>query len=358
MYKRLYGLLFIVFCMVLTSACQDKVELEERGFIGAFSIDLEDRQYVLGTELITLPDSESKKNKNGKREIKKVNSSNFSTAVDKLNETTPKELNFALSKACIIGEDTLKDAEMLYWLANSLEHNIEISGKLIIMAAKGKASDVLEKQSSDDNSLGNYISNHYKHSRNHGGSAYQLELEELVNALREGRGVAIPLLSFDEANKTFEFKGAAMVKENLIEFVSENELDGMIWAKEMALGRLMSEKTDEGFFVYKVDDQDIKYIFDENNDKLTCSIIVRTSGTLEDHPNKISLQDKISDIENKFGQQIEKEIEKTYDRLNKYNIDGYSLTERLYKYRPDLYKKYGGINECDINVDVSVKINY
>jgi len=339
----------------MLTGCYDKIELEERGFVGAFSIDAEDGGVALCVELLAIGEDDGD---NEKKDVRSITRQNLSSAMYELNEVNPRALSFALSKACLLGEELLQDASKLREVIGALDQNNEISGKLLIAAVHGEAADALSEVLKDESSFGAYISNHYKHARKQAGSALQLELEMLAVALHEDEGVLIPLISYDENNKSLIFSGAALVKGELAGFASNEELEGLAWAKGLGRGRLLSVKLDDAHTTLRITDQNTRYRIREDSQGIVCSISVRTKGHLEEYPQDLYENDEQSAyLERIFAEAIVNEIKSTYALLASYDIDGYGLSERLKKHDTELYERYGGQESYKLEITAYVKIN-
>jgi len=346
-------LLFTI--ILLLTGCYDKTELEKRGFIGAFSVDLTDGEIQLGAELLSLPEEKQDKNEspdeNG-RDIKRVTRANLSEAIRGINEESSKALSFWLSKTCLLGEELLMDENRLREAINSLEKNNEISVKLIILAVRGEGADTLKKEVKGENALGYYIANYYKHAKNKATSALLIELETLAGALREGSGVLIPVYSCNEENVP-EFSGAAMVKGELLGYASDDELKGIAWAKGLGRGRALTAKTDDNSATFMITGQSVRYGFHEEDGGVVCTMRVKAEGELMDFTPDM----QISKLEGLFADAIIDEIKDTHAFLSGYGIDGYRLKERLYKRFPSLLEKYGDFERYSINAEVFITIN-
>lgn len=345
-------LLIFALTALLLTGCYDKVELEERAFAGALSVDYSDEGIVLGIEPLSLSEENDSGDDDEGRNIGQKTKESLAVAMIAMNDASPKTLSYGLSKAVIFGEELLEDDEQLKAAAAALVKNGEICGKLLVMATRGEASELLKNEPENEKSLGFYIQKHYKNAARQASSTLMLELETFAEALRRGDGVLIPLISFDDESKRFEFSGAAVVKEGLMGFVEEDEINGLCWVKGLGAGRILHLDEDDERATLRVSRQRARISFYED-EGLVCRLRVNVQGVLEENTNFDA-----KSAEKAFAKKISDEIRETQKSLAKLGIDGYGLADKLQKRAPRLHEMHGGLpDRMVMDVEVRVRIS-
>jgi len=277
----------------------------------------------------------------------------MSGALTEIARQDSRTLSFGLSKACLLGESLLNDPGRLRDAVSVMEKNTELSGKLLVAAVRGKAGEILGKKHKDETSAGCFIADWYKREMGKDGSTLMLKLEDLAIALREGKGVLIPVISYDKEDKTFILDGAAVVKGRAPEYAAKAETNGLAWVKGLGRGRLLDLTGKEAGAALKVSGQTVRVSFTEE-DELVCGITVKVRGSAEEYPGGTDQ----TELEGMFATFIEDEIAATHEFLKKHGVDGYGLEERLSKRKPGTYRANNGMpQKYRLNVSAEVRID-
>ncbi|MCL2406983.1 MAG: Ger(x)C family spore germination C-terminal domain-containing protein [Defluviitaleaceae bacterium] len=358
--RLLIRLFIILSVIILFTSCRDKTELEERGFVGAFALDIcgESGGLQIAAEIMTLTKRENDDDdEDGENHLLTARGKNFADCLYELQKQSPKELSYALSKVAIISKDILEDEVRLLEVANALAQNKEICGKLLILAAEESAADVLKNCPPDWKTASGFISNYYKHSNRKATAATRLELEAFATSVREGEGFLLPVINVDDKAKSYGFNKTMLVLENRETVICEDEMSGLAFARGVGRGRLLTASHGTDTAAMRVSAQNTRYAFSEEGNRIMCAMTVNVSGHLEEYTGNITVTAQNTEIlERIFAKQIMDDIKDTYLFLKHHEIDGFGVSDRIKKYRPKLYELYGETKDYLLEVKVNVII--
>ena len=354
--KNLLRVLLLLFCLIILVGCWDGSELSEIGFVTAMSIDIDednDNIYAVALEIPKITHD----NQDPQRAVKSGAHRSLNAAVYNIGASTERKIFLGHMKALICGEELLEDAGMFRHAIDTLTKDSNVSRTLLVLAAEGRGSDVMESNTVDENLLGAYIANFF-HKKNTQ-TANRKALDCLPRHFSEGTIAIIPRLKADGDGITFS--GAAIVYEyELKGWLDENELLGLSWLNSKDAHLSLDVDGDDYSFGIDISKYKSRITFFERGDELYATIIIELEGDLEESPDTENIP--VTTFEQKAEEHIQSDLQKAFDALYvRMGVDGFSLRREFEKNYPKLYEHHlsAGSSAMDIPIlfDINVKIN-
>lgn len=298
----------------------------------------------------------------GEKIIKSVSASTTGRAMEMVNAYSSKEAYYGHTKIIIMGEALLKDKDLFSEAMDSLEQNREISQKVIILSSRGKGSEILTAEVTEETMAGFFMSDFYK--KNNESIAYRQSLSSLVMDMENNNAFIIP--EIEVTSDSLKTGGAAVMKDKeLIAWLSDKELEAYLFVKAMGAGAVI-ETEYEGIFVPIETEKTKSKISFKDEGNLICTVDISVNANTGEYKFiGIDMKDNEvrEEIERKTEEKIKKDIEDFIIKLNKeYKADVLEFTDKLKKKDYDLYLKYSDDwektiehMEAHINVDLNLK---
>jgi len=196
--KKNISITFKIFCSVvaisiLLTLNWDKVELEGRSMVITLGIDKHNDNYIVYS---CIPSAKSMtENENDEPDILQDNAESVEEALKKIENKTSDSIYYAHTKAIILGEDVLKQQDLLYDILDMLEKEYYINIKTIVMASKQNVEDILKAKPSGQSNLGLFLTSYYKiQEKEKGAHVNKIDLEGVSRGLLLKQKIAIPLI--------------------------------------------------------------------------------------------------------------------------------------------------------------------
>ncbi|MDK2805992.1 MAG: spore germination protein [Thermoanaerobacterium sp.] len=162
---KVYVLLLLI--LSLLTGCWDKVEIEDRAFVMAIGIDTskQAKNYIVTFQFPNVKQVSSGAGGSGgggggggqpNFSISEVGDTVFS-ASRHISTRLDKRLFLGHTKAVILGKDVVSDRNKFLEVLDTLDRSYELSRKLRLLVADGKAQDILLKNYKFDPDIGVYI---------------------------------------------------------------------------------------------------------------------------------------------------------------------------------------------------------
>lgn len=367
---KIFKLGFMLLLSILLSGCFDKVELEERGLVLAIGIDKynikndtnlektgEEKRYTVS---IAMPDisennkeSETKKqanpmekegeNKKNNEAIKKAEGQSVSSTIDLIDNYTSKKLYYGHTKAVILGKEVLQDEIFLKETIDFLERNREISRKIIILASKERADNILQTIPKDEKMIGIYINNFYKNNKKNESFTFRVDLENIIQALLSTNGDAIiPVVQTIDGD--IRFGGLAVLKNyKLISFLDDKTTKGLLWILDKNSLEDISIPFEDGYLPLSIFSKSSKMKFTENGGKIICNLEVNVKGNISEYifTENIMLDTEKYKVSQKgYESHINNEISNSLKHIKSLGADIVGFKERIKKNNYKLFEKY------------------
>lgn len=361
-------ILLILICL-LSTGCWDKIEINNRGFVLIMGVDKFDaangesvsdkNKFTVSMSFADLGSGENNQS-NVTMQSKKYSGETLLEAMETANNFSSKNTYFGQTKALLISEDILKDEELLAEVLGTLEKNPEINLKLIVLATKGTAFDVVEAICLKDQNNGLYIWDFYKNNKKYFSTTTELDFENLLIDLRKNGSALIPSIYLDEDEITIS--GSAMIKDNVLkDFLDVADERNLLFLNGNKIGGSLSTNYKDSSVTLLITSNSSNMKFKEINDKLICTAEIVINGSIDGYlTNKESLfaDDALKTIETNFAYNIKKDVMKSLDALqNEYDCDALNLSYELYKKNPHLYGKYKDEAFSKMEFEIDAKVN-
>jgi len=349
------------------SGCWDRVELEDRAFVVAIGVDKaeDDERYTVTLSLPAALDG-GDENDDEPQHIKKASGQTVTEAIKKIDAETNTQLYFGQTKLLTLGSALLEDADLVRGVIDIFDRHPELARQMHILAACGKAAEIITAQPPGDALPGQYVAAIYKDKRKIGGASFSMDLERLVTEMKYADGVLIPMMESEDDN--LSLSGAVVVRHGRkIGKLTEDELQGYLWCfDDGGLGAVVTAKIEGQPVPFKVERHNARVRFKEKGDSLEAHINVELSGRIEELAIGSNLLERPS-----FRQYAQYQLEEaikdeilaaTKKMQEEFNLDGYNWLEVMRKKQYSLYQRHNArwretFTEINIvpNVDVTIK---
>lgn len=373
--------ILLAVCCILLTGCWDKMEIDDRNYVISMGIDKYEEQdksqkidsksndenkYTISLGMAELEKSSGgQNNENEEKGVKLLSGSTLAGTMKLSDLFSSRQTYFGQTKVIVFGERLLEDSKLFREALDVLERNQDINMKIIVLAAKGKASDVINSVSGANDPTGLFIWDFYKNNSKEVAATTKLDFETLLISLRRNSNAMIPLA--DTKDKTLLLGGSALIKNyQLCGYLDENEERGSLWIEGDAEGAVLEaiyENINIPMRVIK-NSSDISFI--ERNQNIICNIDISVKGNVEGFiVDDVGIfNDKtIEEIEDVFEEMVKKEVINVIEQLQKrYDVDSLDFVGELNKRSYDIYKNHIGNPEAifrgmDFNVSVNVDIS-
>lgn len=201
--KRICALL--VAAMFLFTGCWDKVEIEDRDYAITLGLDKGPDGYgytltlcmgALGGEETDLAEG--------------LYGLTLSEAMEAMNQRSSNAAYYGMVKAVVLGEKLMEDGELLLSALTELEGDREVNDRLLLIAAKGDAAEIVTAIPDTGTPYGLYLSEYYKNHKD----TRSVNLEDALLYLGEGMDVSLPVVQLGESGLFFD--GEALLTEGTL----------------------------------------------------------------------------------------------------------------------------------------------
>lgn len=372
--KSVKFLFLFSLCVVLLTGCWDKVEIDDRNYVITMGIDKYEKnpdaveeegenRFTISVGMAELEKTgggvADKEEKDDKKGVKLVSGNTLASAMKLSDLYSSRQTYYGQMKAVIFGEEILKDRKLFMEALDTLERDQEINMKIIILAAKGKASDCVSAVSGDNQSTGLFLWEFYKNNSKEVAVTKKLDFETLLVSLRSNGDAVMPLVGTKE--KKIDLGGSALLKDyTLIGYLDEHQERGVLFMEGDGEGAVLNQKYEDVPVPLRIVKNTSKVTFEGLNENIICNVDIYVTGNVEGYTvenGTIFKNDKIKEIEAVFESAIQKEAEESIWMLQKvYKVDAMDFSGELRKKGYSIYKKHSGGNEA-IFRNMKVKIN-
>ncbi|MGO1372517.1 MAG: Ger(x)C family spore germination protein [Senegalia sp. (in: firmicutes)] len=366
-------LLLILIITILSTACFDKHEIEDRAYILSMGIDdVEDGE--IRFEITYEYPNLSAVGKNGQGEPR-FTSSKKGRTVTQINRdlatTTEKDIFFNHLKVIVIGEELAKNETKMAQIMEFFSRTPDIGRKVIILIAQGKASDILNTELKDASTLGLYI-NKFRDRESVGGKYYINTLNDLLSNTARSDIALVGRISKD--GEELKISGSSIIKnKKLITFLTEkstNTASTLILTNKIYNDQITIIKDDGSYLVnYIAESYDVKKKLKIKNGNINITYNVEVEGHVNEYVDKDIKTDsdllddkKIKKAEDEINKKIKGNLNKTIDELqNEIGVDILQVEKYIREKEPRLWEKVkddwdNEFQKIDFTVKVDSKI--
>ena len=372
-------IIFIV-CIFLTG-CWDKVELEDRGLVlslglDKYNSDKNDNQLIYKVSM-DIPNisstsgsnesliSETGKEAEQKKDIKAAAGETIYSAIKLVDSYTSQRLYYGHTKAVVLGQKIIENETYLKETIDALERNQEISRKLIVLATKGDAYDILSSIP-EERGLGIFINDFYKNNMYNTSFTFRQDLESIIQGLLLTGNTIIP--EIESKNGDIQISGFAVIKDyKLVSWIDKDMSKNFLWFnKTKNIGGEVSVLFEEGYVPLKIATNNIKMYIKEGEGGIIANIDIDINGNIGEYTLSRSIMldtDKHKILQQEYSEKIKKDVLDFLDIMqNNLNTDIIGLEELCMKSYSQIYKKFKfnetnilNYTKFDVNVNVNIK---
>ncbi|HHV27108.1 MAG TPA: Ger(x)C family spore germination protein [Tissierellia bacterium] len=362
-------IIIIALVAIFLTGCWDVIEINERIFVTAVGIDLNEDPNIENEYLVTYvyPNIASIKKGESQKEAKFMKSTVAKTPFDGSRQLTTrldKPLFFRHMKVIVIGEELLKKPDKIKEFFDGLGRDPRINRKVQIVVAQGKAKDVLSTKTEQELVVGGYLNSMLRNKK----VASRFSAQTFSDIM-EDLQVSDVSMAPRAVPKKDEFKlfGSAIIKDyKLIGWLGEYENSLVAMVKGNFISDIIDIYYKDTVVSYVISNAICKKDVRLDNEDINVDINIFTEGYLQEYKYEGETnafdQEFLKTVEKRVKYKIEKDLEKIIgDIQNKYNADILCIGEHISKFEPDLWKE---IEEdwdeifptLNINVHADVKI--
>lgn len=318
--------------LFLLTGCWDKIELEDRGFAVSLGIDKKDDGYSV---TVAIPNTAALAEKGGEdkaRAIKSADGGTIAEALRKVDIATRQSMYYGQLKMTVLGEDIMKDEKLFREAIDAMERNRDINRKMIVLAAKGKASKILEADIPGEPMVGMYVYNYYRTNANQTGVTFRQDLKNTITELRSAGSTIIPVINTDK--KEIALSGSAVINDfKLAGYLDDKETRGYMWLNG-GCNAVINIDYKNILIPIQINHSRSRIAFYEDDGGIVCDASVHTKGTVAEYNltgqsfTDQKLQEMSAILETKLEEEILVSIKKLQEELS---ADGYNLLDILRK---------------------------
>ncbi|MSS43931.1 Ger(x)C family spore germination protein [Anaerosalibacter bizertensis] len=364
-----YLIIIIALMAIFLTGCWDVIEINERIFVTAVGIDLNEDPNIENEYLVTYvyPNIASIKDGGSQKENKFVKSTVVETPFEGSRELTTrldKPLFFRHMKVIVIGEELLKKPDKIKEFFDGLGRDPRINRKVQIIVAQGKAKDVLSTKTEQELVVGGYLNGMLKNKQ----LAARFSNRTFSDVMKDLQVSNVSMIPRAVPKKDeFKLSGSAIIKDyRLIGWLGETENSLVALVKGDVISEIVNVPYKDTIVSYIISNAICKKDVHADNENINVDINIFTEGYLQEYKYEGETnafdQEFLKTVEKRVKYKIEKDLEKIIgDIQNKYNADILCIGEHISKFEPDLWKE---IEEdwdeifptLNINVHADVKI--
>jgi len=344
--KQAAMLAIVALSLTALSGCWDKIEIENRAFVVAIGVDKADEPDARFTVTLSLPAIEVQDDdaEGAPPHIKTASAKTVTEAIKIINAETDTQLYFGQTKMLVLGEDLLSETDLVKSTVDAFNRKPELDRAMHVLAAHGRAADILTSEPPGGSLPGTYISAIYRDKHKIGGTSFNMNMEHLVMQMKYSGTVLIPALAASE--EKLSLSGAAlMVNAGVIGMLDADELKGYLWGVDKGgLGAIISPDMDGEPIPFKVETHRAKLRFAQRGENLEAHLDIELTGRVEECPYgnaRLEREGYRQRIEEIVAKKVKDEILDTSNKVQReFGVDGFHWLETMRKKQYALYLEY------------------
>ncbi|SKA76252.1 germination protein, Ger(x)C family [Caloramator quimbayensis] len=382
--------LFIIIVLTLTTGCYDRVEIEQRAIIGAFSIELVDEVQESFEKADDAKqassDSSFNENKNGPLKIifgvinpsklqsgdkafktVEVRGANIPDAVEKLGEKISRQPYFAQMRMLYISDKVLKNKKVFKEVLDRLDRSTKINETANIVVIKGETDNLAKVEPELENTIAAHIFGISENSKITA-NVSALPIYKFLSVIRNSDGCCfIPVVEIKNIKGKFEpsIDKVVLIKDyQFLRYLDTKYIKTFrILNNDFRSGRMLInyENISIPYYVYSTNK---RIWLEEEEGKLKYKVKIEFEGDVEELEFGKDLFD--TQTIDKINKAAEETIKEEFIETTKYFQDtiGYDylgFKDFTHKYYNKIYQKYKDnwdevFKNAQIEYDVKVYI--
>ncbi len=384
--KTPYKLIIILCMSILLTGCWDLIEIDQYFFISAMGIDIYKaeehatdgaEQEAVGNELAqqdrfivtySAPDLRAiGKNATSQepRIVMASISNNPYETTKELATRTNRNFTFRHTKVILIGEEVARNQEYMKEIFDNLGRHEQLSRKINVLVVKGMAKEVMEIEDPFEPVTG-YLINQII-DKKQGTSRYNsMVLEEVLTELYFNGNVLLPRTMPGKGE--VKVSGSGIIKDfTLIGWLGEIENISAMFLMNRVNNAVINIEYDNAIVPYVITSSKTKPHITVDGDKIKYTVNIVSEGYIQQYKlgaeKSITEQNTIMGIEDKLEDTLEKQIQATFNKLQKeFKVDAIGLGRHISKYEPaiwddikDNWEEIFTAIEFEVNVDARLR---
>lgn len=358
----------LIFSLLFTTGCWDKVEIEQRAFVTEIGIDKNEEEDGIDRMTVTYQypniNNIGKNSSDGESNfLITTNSSSVFQAGRQFMTNEPFPFYYKHLKVVILGNEFLKEEKLIRIVLDELNRDPKINKRVRILASDRTAKEIMKLSHKKEQRTEGTIYSTVRDNRNTS-SFTTKSLADVVTDFDVAGVILIPRISLDE-KESFVVSGGCILKDyHFLDWIDaiENKVINLI------NGDMVIETIDviyEGNLIsYAITEtstsRDVKI-----DDKITADIKVQVEGYLQGYTldDKITVKDDetVMNMEKAIEREMMRATERTMSHLKEVKADLIGIGEHISKYHPRKWEKIKDdwddiFSETEINIDIDVKI--
>lgn len=349
--------LIITFSTIFLAGCWDKIEIDERAFVGGIYVDVleygkskkgeikpfyeQDMKKRLKV-IFTLADPKALAGGGEKGYVTvETEADNIPDAIRKIGIRLNRTPFFAHSKVLVVTENVLKDEKVFRELIDYVEREPDLNAQVNVMMLDGSIDELVKIKPKLDIYLVTYIQGVFNNAKN---LSYivPIKLMQLTAQLNAGEKAYVPIIVVKEDG--IEIKGITLIKENkFLKTVDEKYLRAFQFLNNKLKGGRKFINYNETSVSYFIQDNYRDLYVKDDNGKLKFIINAELEGYIENNIfSKEALEKKDLDkIEEILSESFKLELEETIKYFqDNVGADYLGLEDYTKKNYYKVYKKF------------------
>ena len=360
-------LLTVCILSIILTGCWDKVEIDERAFALGVGVDLNDPESedpIKASFIIPSPAFIR-----GEGEVANIvlmsPGVSLISIMRRMNMRASVSLYLGHLRVILLGEDLVKDENILREIFDALEKDPHISRKVNIAVVEGKAEDVVKIEPEIEPNITEYIRRMFQlaHRTN------RAPLEDLDSIFyqfhKNGNGIITRIIPGESDVKV---AGAAVFKHfQFVDFIGEEVNRGLMFLRDKAKSGGYNVKFEGITTPIEITDTKTKYSLVRNNDDFRIIVEVDLEGDIRQHyfnPEvRVLDPEKIEELQAALASSVKANMQHSLNVFQKeLQVDVIGFDDYIHRYHPKLwneirdeYEEIFPQMDVVINVDASIR---
>ena len=353
-------LLMILPTLLMSTACSDMTEIEDRNFIQSIGVDYKDGQISLSLaspDLASYTEQGSSDEDSKEKLLTVITANDFFQIEEKYLNEGNKKIDFSHLEVIIFGRGLLKNKDIYFEFLDYIENRYEISRNTLIFMSESSAYEIIKINSKLDEGIGGYLKQLYRINVINNGRE-EIKLQNLLLSKNEGNLVAkLPLITIED--DSILVKGAGYIQNGLVAYevdIKENDYINLARGFGNNSRLFIEDELENVKYVLKIKQIQKTIEFEEKNNKPFMILRIEGEADLE---KGLSNNKKGIDIKLECNQYIHDQIVGLIEEISKENkVDFLNLYCHTYGNKK-LWLKYRDKGEAfleDLEYELEVNI--
>jgi len=347
----------LLLCLVFAlSGCWDRVEIENRAYVVAIGVDMEEDEYSV-TLSIPLLAQNNQDEAETPGFLQTATGGTITEALKHLEQSADKTLYYGQAKVLILGQDVIKNPERTAGVIRAFNSLPEIDLRINVLGTEGTAKEILETEPPGEDLPGLFVADIYRNKDKLGGESFAIDIERLWNLYNNG--VLLPLINTSEdEGAPLNFEGAVAIKDGDYKGeISGDELEGILWClTNGSKGAVINVDVNDETIPVQIKAHRAKIIFEEWADGIQATVKINVKTEIKE-PSETDEKE----TRRQLAYYIEESVLTAANHLqNTIGVDAYQWLDLLRKKNYKLYLQHRNdwetvFSEIHVNPIVYVK---